>query len=166
MKILNVGCGNDYYGTDRIDIVKTEATTKTGDLEQGFPYPDNYFDEVYARSILEHTKNLKLFAEECYRVLKKGGKLFIRTDNAGYLPLHISKSHEHNVVLDASSRYHNELDCHYYLFVKSHLVYLFSKFKNLEFKYILGGRDNFYKFFLMLLSYHMGAVHIELRAIK
>ncbi len=166
MKILNVGCGRDYYGTDRLDIVKTEATTKVGNIEKGFPYPDNYFDEVYARSILEHIKNLDLFAKECYRVLKKGGKLFIRTDNAGYLPLHLLKSHEHNKTLDGGSRNHNKDDCHYHLFVESHLDYLFSKFKNKEYDYIYAGRNWFFEILLIFLPKHLGAVHIEMRAKK
>lgn len=37
------------------------------------PYPDNYFDYIYAGGVLHHT-DLRKTAKELYRVLKKGGK--------------------------------------------------------------------------------------------
>jgi SAM-dependent methyltransferase/uncharacterized protein YbaR (Trm112 family) len=37
------------------------------------PYPDNYFDYIYAGGVLHHT-DLRKTAQELYRVLKKGGK--------------------------------------------------------------------------------------------
>ena len=88
-RILNLGCGNETYGTDRVDYIKTKTTTKVADLNKKFPYPSNSFDEVYSCDALEHIRNLGNFAEECFRVLKKGGKLYIRTDNAAYLPYHL-----------------------------------------------------------------------------
>jgi len=36
MRILNIGCGNQTYGTERIDIVKTKTTTKVCDVGGGF----------------------------------------------------------------------------------------------------------------------------------
>lgn len=72
-KILNVGCGNQVYGTERIDIVKTPATTRIHDLEKRFPYPDNTFDEVYSQYVFEHMKNPYSLLLEMNRVCKKGG---------------------------------------------------------------------------------------------
>jgi hypothetical protein len=57
-RILNVGCGNDSYGTDRIDICKSKTTTKVADLEKQFPYKGSFFDEVLAKFIFEHMTNL------------------------------------------------------------------------------------------------------------
>lgn len=172
--ILNVGCGKDMYGTDRIDIFKTEATTAVVDIEEIWPYPDNTFDEVYCKCILEHIRNLKTFAEECYRVLKPGGRLFIRTDYAGYIMFHISHMHEHNVELrkqygfDSNSGFGHsgDQDAHYHLFVQSHLEKLFSKFKTKNFKYIVCGRNKIFNFLLKVLPFNLGAKHIEMEAYK
>ncbi len=71
-KILNLGCGNDMYGTHRIDVFKTSATTEVADINGKLPYPDNYFDEIYCKSVLEHIKNLGMFSDECFRVLRGG----------------------------------------------------------------------------------------------
>jgi len=99
-RILNLGCGKDTYGTDRIDMFKTPATTKVCDFNKKLPYKDETFDEVYCKSVIEHVKNLDLFEREIYRVLKLGGHLYIRTDFAGYLPMFMFKSHEHNKILE------------------------------------------------------------------
>ena len=136
-RILNIGCGNSFYGTDRIDLYESPSTTKVCNIEEKLPFKDNSFDEIYCKSVLEHIKNLGLFVEECFRVLKYGGKIWIRTDFAGYLPTHLFKSHEHNRLLDvqysvkgqAYGHEQNE-DAHYHLFVESHLRKLFKKFKN------------------------------------
>jgi len=171
-KILNVGCGNDTYGTDRIDMYPTPATTVVCNLEQPWPFADNSFDKVYCRYILEHVKNLGLFADECYRVLRPGGKLFIRTDYAGYLPAHIFKSHEHNNALevqyiDGVGFGHNESeDAHFHLFVQSHLDKLFKKFTTRNYNYMVGGRNKLISFILRILPKNLGKVHIEMEAYK
>jgi ubiquinone/menaquinone biosynthesis C-methylase UbiE len=170
-RILNLGCGNDSYGTDRIDLFKTPTTTKVSDFNKKLPYPDNYFDEVYSKSVIEHIKNLDNFEKEIYRVLKKGGKLFIRTDFAGYLPTHIFKTHEHNNILapqykvNAFSHEQGE-DAHYHLFVASHLKKLFRRFKNIRFSYFYGGKSSMRKFLLRLLPFNMGAIHLDMYAEK
>ena len=84
-KILNIGSGNDNYGTHRMDIIKRPNVTHLGDAEKEFPFEDNYFDEVYAKQIFEHLGNPLKFLLECKRVLKKGGKLKIYTDNGNFL---------------------------------------------------------------------------------
>jgi SAM-dependent methyltransferase len=171
-RILNVGCGNQTYGTDRIDIYKTKTTTKVCDLNRKWPFKDKTFDEVYARCVLEHLTNLQNFVSESYRVLKKGGKLFIRTDYAGYLPTHLFKSHEHNRALEvqypkgAGFGHSQGEDAHYYLFVQSHLEKLFKKFRNKQFNYVVCGRNRLFNTILKMLPKHLGAMHIEMIAYK
>ena len=79
MKILNLGCGNETYGDVRVDISQTPATTLLFDMNNKFPLKSNSFDEVYCKSTLEHIKNLGVFVDECYRVLRKNGKTRICT---------------------------------------------------------------------------------------
>lgn len=175
-KILNLGCGKDTYGTHRIDVFKTSATTEVGDLNKKLPYPDNYFDEIYCKSVLEHIKNLGTFSDECYRVLKRGGRLWIRTDHAGFLLLHLLKKHEHNKAYEKlfanqdpfghKQKQGEREDHHYALFVASHLKNLFGKFKNHKFNYFYGGSSPLKQFIYKLMPRHTGACHIEMEAYK
>lgn len=121
MKILNIGCGLDKYGTDRIDKIKTNNTTCVGDIEElGLPYKDNSFDEVYSRCVLEHMKNPFNLILEMKRVCKPNGKIIIITDNAFWI-----QRHEHGDV--PFTEYQSESDKHYYLFHYSHLKNLFNE---------------------------------------
>lgn len=46
------------------------------DLENDkWPYPDNYFDIIYNKSLMEHLRNPDKFLMEARRVLKPGGKI-------------------------------------------------------------------------------------------
>jgi SAM-dependent methyltransferase len=172
MKILNVGCGDSNYGTDRIDFMKTPTTTKVADANFPLPYEDNTFDEIYANCVLEHLKNLGTFSEECYRVLKKGGKLYVHTDYAGYIPFHLLKTHEHNHFLNKQYStgigygHVKGLDSHYHLFVPSHLLNLFSQFRNPKISFTYGGRNRLFRFLLKLLPKRTGAIGITFQAIK
>lgn len=171
-KILNVGCGEQKYGTHRIDLYPTTTTTHTGDLNKPFPFPDNYFDEVYSSCLLEHLTNLENFVSECYRVLKNHGDLYVHTDNAGYLPFHLFKTHEHNAFLDkqyiggVGYGHKKHDDGHYHLFVASHLKNLFKDFCYKKINYTYGGRNAFSKFLLRMLPKHLGSIGISITAKK
>lgn len=170
--ILNLGCGEQIYGTHRIDIYKTKTTTHIHDLNEPFPFPDNYFDEIFGNCILEHIQNLKIFCDECYRILKKGGYIYIHTDYAGYILFHTFKRYEHNIYYEKMYNKGNgfghekELDNHYHLFVESHLRLLFSKFKDMEFRYTFGGRNLLLNFILLCLPFYWGAGGIIMEAEK
>lgn len=171
-QILNVGCGKDKYGTCRIDMYPTEATTHVCNLEEHWPFEDNSFDEVYCKCILEHIGNIDNFSKECYRILRPGGRLYIRTDYAGYLPLYLFKSHEHNKALEVQYPsgkgfgHQMEEDRHLHLFVQSHLDKLFKKFSRRDYKYVVGGRNKLLAFILKILPKNLGKVHIEMEAYK
>jgi SAM-dependent methyltransferase len=93
-RILNVGCGKDNYGTCFIDKHPTRAGVIKCDLDvDKIPFPDGYFDIVYAKNVFEYLLNLGFAMREMYRVLKKGGKLILITDNANYWKWSLSPSH-------------------------------------------------------------------------
>lgn len=121
-RILNVGCGNETYGTDRIDIVKTKTTTKVCDIEKRFPFEDNTFDEVYCSYVLEHMKNPYNLILEIKRVCRVGGRIVIITDNAGYIFRHLKgRYHGDYSDKDVHGKNYNPKDKHYSLFTPEHL---------------------------------------------
>ena len=86
-KILDIGCSTGtalkmfaehenlhLYGVDIRDESVDDITFKVCNIEnEVLPFPDNTFDFIYNKSILEHVNNTDNFIAECYRVLKPGG---------------------------------------------------------------------------------------------
>ncbi|MDE1874442.1 MAG: methyltransferase domain-containing protein [Candidatus Micrarchaeota archaeon] len=84
-RILNVGCGVDTYGTDFIDLNPRRKNVIRCDVGRDrFPYPSNTFDEVYSRQMVMYVSNLAHFINECRRVLKPGGRIWISSAAAAY----------------------------------------------------------------------------------
>jgi ubiquinone/menaquinone biosynthesis C-methylase UbiE len=140
-KILNIGCGNDTHGTHFIDIYPTRKNViKCNADEDELPFPDNTFDEVYAKFIIEHMKNPHNFLKKCFRVLKNGGKIKIISDNAGCWVFHFpikfdySLQHYDNSIRDKEGH----LDKHYSIYTPLHLRNHLSAtgFTNIRIKYM------------------------------
>jgi SAM-dependent methyltransferase len=88
-KLLDIGCGRGEflrgfiscgvkgYGVDRSRSAERYcpgAELRIGDLEKdGIPYPDNFFDVTYSKSVIEHFHNPEILVQEMFRVLKPGG---------------------------------------------------------------------------------------------
>lgn len=54
-------------------------------LNSELPFPDNYFDVVFCRAVIEHLFDPWQFFEESYRVLKGGGCIIITTSNTAFV---------------------------------------------------------------------------------
>jgi len=124
--VLNVGCGEETYGDVRVDIYPTKTTTHVMDVEKGFPKEwENKFDIVYSKNLLEHIRNPGFLLAEMKRVLKPGGKIIIITDNAGFWEFHIFGTHTRPKLPLKRLKFYEgrgELDTHYCLFTKEHLI--------------------------------------------
>lgn len=107
-RILDVGCGygellieiakrypgNLLYGIDLTMVRPKEVSQKldkivikSGDIQEKFPFEDNFFDVVFCTETLEHLKNPDYCLQEIKRVLANNGRIIITIPNAmGYWP--------------------------------------------------------------------------------
>lgn len=91
-KILDLGCGNgsmvkpiqkwgQYFGLDCESDFARNCALKNVPVFIGdacaLPFENEYFDVVTILDLLEHVDNDKKVLDECYRVLKLGGKLIV-----------------------------------------------------------------------------------------
>ena len=78
-----INCGLEGYGVDFVNeanILFAKVQMKTADLtKEKLPYPDNFFDVVYSKSMIEHFYYPEKIFEECRRVLKPGGIIITMT---------------------------------------------------------------------------------------
>ncbi len=136
-RILNVGCGNDTYGTDFIDLYPERKKVKKCNIDvDRFPYKDGIFDEVYSKNNFEHLRNPLNFLNESHRVLKKNGRLILITDNAGLWGLF---GNVHHGGLETGGQHGSE-DRHYSLFTTNHLANWLQStgFRTVRVNYYLG----------------------------
>ena len=120
VRVLNLGCGNQTYGTHRVDVAPTKTSTHVFDVEKGLQFPDSYFDEVYERNIFEHLKNPNFHLLEVFRVLKLGGQLTLITDNASCIRYYLLRTHTGGYAGHRHIITRND-DRHYAIFTKEHL---------------------------------------------
>lgn len=89
--LLDVGCGRGEFlrgfiqcgvvghGVDQSPASLSycpEASFKACDIQNDeLPYPDDFFDVVYSKSVIEHFYYPEKVIKEVYRVLKPGGKV-------------------------------------------------------------------------------------------
>jgi len=91
-KILDIGCGNgdftvelmnmgfDAHGIDLADCdVLGGKHTKVDLQNEKYPFPDDYFDVVYTKSVIEHLRDPDYMVDEAYRILKPGGTFICLT---------------------------------------------------------------------------------------
>ena len=72
-----ISCGVKGYAVDQSSSARKycpEAELRNSDIENhGIPYPNNFFDVVYSKSVIEHFHYPERLIKEMYRVLKPGG---------------------------------------------------------------------------------------------
>ena len=92
--VLDIGCGRQklkntiekkglsYTSLDHPTIYKRQRSTILPDILadiESTPLPDNSFDSVLLLMVLAHLPDPEKGLKEIYRILKKGGKVFIST---------------------------------------------------------------------------------------
>ena len=96
--VLDVGCHNglllsllgegiEKHGVDLLEEPQLQAKGvkyKHYDVSAGLPYADATFDVVSSSEVIEHVMDTESFLQECFRVLKPGGRIVISTPNLHY----------------------------------------------------------------------------------
>ncbi len=153
-KLLDTGCGradmlNAFsrlglvgYGCD-IEACPGDYTAcevKEFDFSKDtFPYPDNFFNVVFSKSVLEHLYDPRNYLREIYRILAPGGVVIIFTPDwkSQYKTFYDESTHVHAytvlsvkdcLVLNGFKYAHTELFNHHKLIWRSRLWRLVAKF--------------------------------------
>jgi SAM-dependent methyltransferase len=81
MKILDVGCGvNKFEGAVGLDNNPRTSADVIHDLGNlPYPFPDNEFDLIVSRHVIEHVPDVMAFVTELYRIAKPGGRIRLVT---------------------------------------------------------------------------------------
>jgi SAM-dependent methyltransferase len=84
---LICGAGKNYKKERQndvtLDIRKFEGIDVVADLNEPWPFDECEFTHVSALHVVEHLDSLLHFMDEAWRVLTKGGSLYIETPLAG-----------------------------------------------------------------------------------
>ena len=72
-----LGVGTDVYVPEELKRRDRFVVARGGEL----PFPGDFFDLVTCHWVVEHLERPDVFLGECFRVLRPGGRLFIRTTN-------------------------------------------------------------------------------------
>jgi len=78
---LNLGCGDkEFPNSLNVDLRQTPIVDVQHDLNV-FPYPfqDESFNNIHAHDIIEHLDDVIEVMDECWRLLKPNGTIYIRT---------------------------------------------------------------------------------------
>jgi len=119
--VLNLGCGEQTCGDVRVDIYRSKAVNILADAEQFLPFRNSAFDEVYSSHFFEHLRNASAGLSEMVRVLKPDGKLILITDNAAYIPFHLSRRFGSGFHSWNGYRGVSPIDRHFALYTPEHL---------------------------------------------
>jgi len=76
-----LGLDRSFYALQRARQLVPEAGLVQGDLAGGLPFAGESFDLVLLGDVLEHLDEGQALLSECWRVLRPGGALLVRTVN-------------------------------------------------------------------------------------
>jgi len=96
MRKLNLGCGKEILeGYVNLDLIKLEGVDVVHDLDKfPYPFPDNHYDIVRAKSVLEHLESIQEVIEELWRISKPEAVINIWTPHFASLGAFVDPTHK------------------------------------------------------------------------
>jgi SAM-dependent methyltransferase len=96
--VLNLGCGEQSWGVNGnyvgADIFPGKQVDVMVDLDGGkLPFPNASFDIVMLDQVVEHLLHVVPLLQECHRVLKEGGYLYLTTPHFSNLSSWVDPTH-------------------------------------------------------------------------
>ncbi len=89
-RVVDLGCGkapyksdilkvaNEYIGVDWRNSQHDQSNVDVfADLSKPLELPNEYADTVVSFQVMEHLPEPELFLKECYRILRRGGGIFL-----------------------------------------------------------------------------------------
>lgn len=98
--VIDIGCGdyklkaNNDERVIGIDYQKTKGVNIVHNLEKPLPFTTNYADSIYSNHTFEHILNAKNLIEECWRVTKPEGQIFIRVPHYSHTTMYSDMTHK------------------------------------------------------------------------
>ena len=81
--VVDLGCGGrKMKGTYGMDIVPVPGVDIVADMSRGLPFADDSLDGIFAYHVLEHLDDFPAAMGEIWRVLKHGGKAYVKVPHA------------------------------------------------------------------------------------
>lgn len=81
--VVDLGCGSrKMAGAIGMDIVAVPGVDIIADMGRGLPFRDSSLDGIYAYHVLEHLDDFLAAVGEIWRVLKHGGRAWIKAPHA------------------------------------------------------------------------------------
>jgi len=102
-KVLDVGCGRDKFpGSDGIDYAVNSVADVMHDLDD-FPYPipDDTYEVILCRNVIEHVPDVVGLMEEIHRVGKNGADVIITTPHFSSLYSYQDPTHVRHLAYDS-----------------------------------------------------------------
>jgi len=95
-KILDLGCGaTKYPGAVGIDQLQLPGVDIVHDLEKfPYPFPEDSFDKIVARNLLEHLPDTVAVFREVHRLLKPGGTFYFEVPHFSCCDMYKDPTHK------------------------------------------------------------------------
>ncbi len=105
--VFNLGCGmsakEEYVNIDQEMVEGADIIQDLND--ESWKFKNGIADKIIAYDIIEHMNNVDGFMEECHRVLKPGGLMFVHVPYYNHHLAYTDPQHLHYFTPDTFNRY-------------------------------------------------------------
>lgn len=117
MKVLSIGSGKiaDRENVIRLDISKETGADVVWDLNVSpYPFGDAEFDKIECYDVIEHVDNIPKVLQECFRILKDDGVMYITTPHYSSSNSFIDPTHKFHLSIFSFDCFSDEHKYSYY----------------------------------------------------